>query len=271
MNVSIKAKLKSSLTGDTIKLYVGPEGKQYSVHKALLTQYEWFRKIIFPDGNEIASQESISLLAESPKAFELLIVWLYRKTLKAISTIDPKVGMKEVLLYFHLYCRADVWKMDELQNALMDRLRARRSREYELFSPKLIKTIYENTQSHSPLRSYFIDSFIFEGIGMSDDPDVEDPIKGSFIGTRKDALAAQLAAGNHAFILDCYEALFQLCAKSKIRDPDRRTGCAYHRHVGGLPQVCGGGKMPVVGGEGGEGTVDSKRGNRSRYPLRKLW
>ena len=268
INISIEAKLKSSLTGDTIKLYVGPEGKHYSVHKALLTQYEWFRKIIFPDGNEIASQDSISLLAETPKAFELLIVWLYRKTLKTISTTDPKVAMEEVSLYFHLYFRAGVWGMDELQNALMDQLRARRSREYELFSRKLIKKIYENTQSHSPLRSYFVDSFIFEGIG-GDDPDVEDPVKGSFMGTRRDALAAQLDAGNHAFVLDCYEALFQLCAKSKIRDPDRRTGCVYHRHLEGLPQVCGGAKAPAVSGEGEEDTEESRRGNRSRYPLRK--
>lgn len=212
----------SCLTGDTIDVYIGPKRKHYVVHKALLTRYEWFSK-------RILSRGPLYLLAEDPKVFELLIGWLYRKTLNAISTTDDSVAEEEATLYVGLYLRAYEWDIHELQNALMDRLRARITCVYGYFSRKLIKTIYENTKSPSPLRSYVVDSFIYKGIRWDEDAGIEDLIHEGFM-TRKTALKSQLDAGNYLFVLDCYEALFQLCAKSKIRDPDRRTGCAYHTH-----------------------------------------
>lgn len=206
---------------DTLKLYIGPKRKRYVVHKALLTRYEWFRKKIFCP----ALSPSISLSEEDPKAFELLIGWLYRKTVNEISTADESVAKEEVTLYVDLYLRAYEWDMHELQNALMDRMRARTTCVYGYFPRALIKKIYECTKSLSPLRSYIVDSFIYKGIQWDEQATIS--------WTRTTALKSQLDAGNHLFVLDCYEALFQLCAKSKIREPDRRTGCAYHTHKEG--------------------------------------
>ena len=232
-----------------IKLYVGPEGKQYSVHVTLLTEYEWFRKKIFPYGDNSVSRNCISLVKEDPEAFELLLIWLYRKTLKAISTTDEEVAQREAALYISLYLRACAWKIFELQDALIDELRLRKTCEYGFFPRKLIKKIYESTKSPSPLRSYMVDSFLHKGIKWNEGARLADPVTGSLILTRKRALKNQLDAGNQDFVLDCYEALFQLCARSKIRDPDRRTGCVYHRHVeaGKCPSL--GGKRPSLGGK----------------------
>lgn len=220
---------------------VGPKRKRYHVHKALLTRYEWFSKRISyytsvpaeDPADKAVSRSYISVPAEDPKVFELLISWLYRKSLKAISTADEEVAMEEAELSVRMYLRACEWDMHELQNALIDRVRVRTTCVYGCFPQQLIKTIYEKTEPTSPLRSYIVDSFIYKGIEWDEEANIEAPIAGDDLLTRKSALKTQLDAGNQTFVLDCYEALFQLCAKSKIRDPDRRTGCVYHTHEEG--------------------------------------
>lgn len=235
-SISRLTKLESHLVGDTITLYVGPKSKHYVVHKGLLTQHEWFSERIHP--STTSSPTYLNLLEEDPKVFELLISWLYRKKLNAISTIDEKVAEEEVTLYVGLYLRACEWDMHELQNALIDRMRIRTTCRLGFFPQELIKKIYENTQSLSPLRSYIVDSFIYKGIQWEEGGVIRIASDGNHILTRKlltrkRALKHQWDAGNQDFVLDCCEAMFQLCAKSKVRDPDRRTGCVYHTHKEG--------------------------------------
>ena len=233
-------KMQSYLIGDTIRVYVGPKRKRYTVHKALLTQHEYFSEKIYHSAAKTSSRSCIDLLEEDPRVFELLISWLYRKTVKAISTDDEEIAKKEVGVYICLYFKACIWDMHELQNALMDRIRARPTCELGYFPPRLIKLIYDvikifcgDTKPLCPLRSYIVDSFIYKGMKWNEGNGPTDPHDGDCILTRKRALKAQMDAGNHEFVLDCYEALFQLCAKSKIRDPDRKTGCLYHKHKEG--------------------------------------
>lgn len=220
------------MTSDTIRVYVGPKAKRYSVHEALLTQCEWFRQKVC-DSSDVASQGSITLHTEDPKVFEVLISWLYRKRLKAISTTDAKVAKEEVTLHVDLYLRACVWKMHELQNALMDLLKAGPTCPYEFPPRALIKKIYQNTAPQSPLRSYIVDSFIYKGVKRNEHAELPDLIGEYKKFSRKIALNSQLEAGNHEFVLDCYEALLQLCAKSRIRDSDRGPGYVDHSHVEG--------------------------------------
>ncbi len=227
LSLSRLTQSKSCLIGDTIEVYVGPKSKRYGVHKALLTQHEWFSK-------KIPSHAShLDLPAEDPKVFELLISWLYRKILKAICTTDEKVAEEEAILYINTYLRACEWEMQGLQNALMDRMRVRTTCTQVKFSKDLIKSIYRTTQPLSPLRSYMVDTFIYECVEWDVNGTLIDPNHPSFVLTRKIALKIQLNAGNQEFVLDCYEALFQLCAKSKIPDPACKTGCVYHTHKEG--------------------------------------
>ena len=219
--------LESCLVGDMIMVYVGRKSKRYAVHKNLLTKHEWFREKIFYRYGHV-SRDSISLCEEDPQVFELLISWLYGRKLKTISATDEDLAKEEAALYINAYLRACEWAIYDLQNALMDRLRVRQTCEYGYFPRHIIQHIYTNTESDSPLRSYIVDSFIHKGIEW--DEDLDDPVNPNVALTRTRALQKQLDAGNQAFVLDCYEALFQLCAKSRIRDPDKKTGCVYHRH-----------------------------------------
>ena len=228
--VSLKSdRIGSCLIGDTIVVYVGVKAKRYTVHKNLLTQYEWFRNRIFYISG---SRDYITLKAEDPAVFELLISWLYRKKLNPISTTDG-VAKEQATLYIDLYLRACAWEMRELQNALVDKLRARQTCVYGFFSRPLITKIYQATEPQSSLRSYVVDSFIHKGIQWNEGARLADLISEDLFLTRKRALKLQLDWGNHDFVLDCYEALFQLCAESRIRDPDKRKGCLYHNHEKG--------------------------------------
>ena len=222
--------LESCLVGDMIKVYVGRKSKRYAVHKTLLTKHKWFREKIFYRYSDL-SRDSINLCEEDPQVFELLITWLYGRKLKKISTTDEDLAKKEAALYINAYLSACEWAIYDLQNALMDRLRVRQTCEYGYFPQQAIKYIYANTESDSPLRSYIVDSFIHKGIEWNGN--LPDLINSNVALTRTRALQKQLDAGNQAFALDCYEALFQLCAKSKIRDPDKKTGCVYHKHMEG--------------------------------------
>lgn len=217
-------KITSCLNYDLIRVYVGPESKRYTVRKGLLTQYSWFSKEILYSGSENASQGSINLITERPEVFDLLIPWLYHKTFKAISATDEEVAEEQATLYVDLYLRACVWQMPELQNVVMDRLRARQNCVHELFPRKLINKIYQKTEPQSPLRTYVVDSFIHQSVDWSKD-------------RVKHVLKTLSDADGQEFVLDFGAAMFQLRAKSKIRDPDRKTGCMYHTHKEG--EKCG--------------------------------
>ena len=212
--------MDSCLTGDTVEIYVGPKAKRYTVYKNLLIRYEYFRRRILRSGEESVSRESITLTKEDPGVFELLICWLYRGRFEAASTANQIMSHEEATLFMTLYLKASSWEMQEMQNAVMDRLRAGRAGIYAMLTPTLMNKVYDSTGPQSPLRSYVVDSFIHTTIKWDED-------------WRESLIRARTEDGNQAFVLDCNKALFRLYAKSKIRDPDKKIGCFYHKHMEG--------------------------------------
>ncbi|CAF9938559.1 hypothetical protein IMSHALPRED_000846 [Imshaugia aleurites] len=167
----------------------------------------------------------LNLPAEDPKVFELLISWLYRKTLNAISTIDEEVAKEEVALYIDLYLRACEWKMEELQNALMDRVRVRTTCEHGYFPRKLIKkNLRENNIA---VTSPLLHRQQLHPQGASNG-------NGHGIETRQCLLKLQLDAGQPRLRARLLRKRCSSAApKSKIRNPDRRSRCVYHKHGDG--------------------------------------
>lgn len=71
---------------EIISLSVGPERKQYSVHKSLLTtQSDYFDKAL-NGGFREAGENSIHLEEDDPAAIALLVGWLYRGVIPAAAT-----------------------------------------------------------------------------------------------------------------------------------------------------------------------------------------
>lgn len=66
-----------------------------------------------------------------------------------------------------------------------------------------------------------VDTFLHKSLGWDEAAQIEDPTDPDCILDRETAIYNQMEYGNLEFASECYEALFQLCAKSKIRDPSR--------------------------------------------------
>ena len=155
---------------------------------------------------------------ESRYIWDLFVNWLYRGSLKDICMDGEHIANTQRSQYLMLYTRAERWAIPALQNKAIDKLRAR---NWSCISSPLIYQVYKATRRDSPLRAYVVDSFL--SISSMWDADCEDV-------RPADLLKSQLKYGNHAFVLECYEALMQVTPKSKLRNPFGKRGCNYHKH-----------------------------------------
>ena len=223
------------MIGRMISIYVGPKSKRYAIYESLLAQHEWFREKI-KASSDPANEDSITLKEEDPKLFELLISWLYRKTLKAISTIDENVAKEEVTVYIDLYFRAWAWNIHELQDSIMDRLRARQAHS-NVLSEHVITKIYSKPPRfgivESPLHAYIGEKLIYLVTKLYGDRSRQDPTDAGPAVILKPELHSLWNDRDRAFMVDYVGAVFQLYMTSSISDPDTETGCVYHTHKEG--------------------------------------
>ena len=201
------------LTGGVVTIYVGPKRKEYQVHRSLLASHEYWRK--FLDSKLAEDSRIVHLPDQYPATWDLFINWLYRGKLKDICEENEDVATDQAIQYINLYTTAEHWAILALQNNIMDKLHAWEALLWGWFPSYSIHHVYEHNPNGSPLRSYLVDSFLAEG---------------SLCGKN---LKSELDYGNHEFAVECFEALMQLTPKSKLRAPDRKTACTYHKHENG--------------------------------------
>ena len=120
---------------------------------------------------------------------------------------------------------AESWSIAPLKNLIIDTIKARQTCHYGWFPTDLIEHVYAGTSKGSLLRRYIVDSFLFK---------TSTSVWGE--ETRAKALKNQADAGNVDFLLECYEGLFGMAYKSRMRnrDPGRRGRCFYHEHERGV-------------------------------------
>lgn len=211
----------SYITGDIITLYVGPKHKRYQIHVDLLRCSAYFEAKIYPHSHTpSAPSNDVSLPDLEPTIFELLITWLYRRTIPAISTDDEDLAQAQARNYIGLYLSAGKWDLPGLQNSIIDLLRARPTCDLGWFPRSLVKKIYVNTNIGSPLRSYVVDTFIAKSYYWDE-------------SQRQIMVSEHLGYGNGRFVVECYEAVMGIVARNKIRDPNRKGACLYHVHEKG--------------------------------------
>ena len=227
----------SLLKGDLVEVYVGPEEKRFRIHKDLLASAcDFFRQQVqeiephIPVGQCTSPLYDLEFEDYEHIAFELFVEWLYRKTLPALDESSETRAMEQVRHYITLYLMADSWAIAPLKNLIIDTIKARQTCYYGWFPVDLIKRIYAATPKGSPLRHYIVDSFLFK---------TSTSVWGE--AERAKTLKAQADAGNVEFLLECYEGLFGMAYKSRMRnrDPGTRGRCFYHEHERGMS--CGDG------------------------------
>ena len=210
------------LTGGVVTIYVGPKRKEYQVHKGLLASCERWR--IYLDAKLTEDSQTVHLPRHRADIWDPFVNWLYRGSLKDICVENEDMAKTQMRQNVNLYVQAELWAIPALQNWIMDNLRARPTSSWDWPTRKLIQRVYKYTHRDSPLRSYFVDSFLSKSSLW--DAECED-------GGTAARLKSQLDCGNQEFVLECYKALVQLTPKSKLRAPDRKMGCTYHKHEDG--------------------------------------
>ena len=210
------------LTGGIVTIYVGPKRKEYQVHKGLLTSNEYWSNYL--DSKLAEDSQIVHLPEEHPYTWDLFVNWLYRGSLKDICVDNEDVAGNPAIQYVYLYTTAEVWAIPALQNKIMDKLRAWMTISWDWFPCHLMSHVYANTPKDSPLRSFLVDSFL---AGNS-------PWEDNYENWGRTAqLKSQLDYNNQEFVLECFEALMQLTPKAKLRAPDRKSACTYHKHEDG--------------------------------------
>ena len=213
---------RSLLTGGVITIYVGSKRKEYQVHKGLLASYEYWRKHL--DIKLTEDSQTMHLPQERPYVWDLFVNWLYRGSLKDICVENDDMAKTQQRQYIKLYVQAERWAIPALQNKIMDKFCAGTISGWDWSHCMLIRSIYKVTSRDSPLRSYLVDNFLSQSSLW--DADCEN-------GGRATKLKSQLDYADKEFVLDCFEALMQLTSRSKLRAPDRKKGCTYHKHEDG--------------------------------------
>ena len=161
---------------------------------------------------------------EHPNIWDLFVNWLYRGSLKDICVENEDMVEAQVRQYVTLYSYAESWAIPALQNKIMDKLCAWTRGIWDWSTCHMIHYIYKNNPGDSPLRSYLVDSFLSKSSLW--DADCKN-------GRRAAQLKSQLDYGNKEFVIECYEAIMQLTPKSKLRAPDSKIECTYHKHEDG--------------------------------------
>ena len=210
---------QSMLTGGVVTIYIGPKRKEYQVHRGLLASHEYWSKYL--DSKLAEDSQIVHLPEQYPDTWDLFVNWLYRGSLKDICVENEDMAKDQAILYILLYTSAEKWAIPALQNKIMDKLHAWTTSIWYWFSDCWTRLVYEATPRDSPLRCYLVDSVLAQSSLW--EADYEN-------GGRTAQLKSQLDFGNQEFVLECFEALMQLTPKAKLRAPDRKSACTYHKH-----------------------------------------
>ena len=112
----------SFTTSEIITVYVGRKRKQFYLHRGLTCDRSPFmEKCLSKNRFEEGEKNELYLPEDDPKAFAIVVEWIYRSRLLPMGS---SAGGPEVLDLSSAYCMADKFGMEELQNVIMDYIRA---------------------------------------------------------------------------------------------------------------------------------------------------
>ncbi|KAH8884534.1 hypothetical protein GQ53DRAFT_786227 [Thozetella sp. PMI_491] len=169
--------LPGSLLGsEVVKVVVGPQKQEFSVHKKLLcTASPYFRERLeaTPAGLALSSprEQQLWLEKENPEMFELFMLWLYRRRAfktfidEAIQSVTPhahftpypnlqtdtcRQSLQWNLVRLHLF--AALVELPALQDAAMDAIQDMYLRLDWQVTPRLIKFLYAGCEPDQAFR-----------------------------------------------------------------------------------------------------------------------
>ena len=202
-------------------VYVGEEKRHWALHHNLLCYHsDYFENHFNPDGKN--RNRRLDLPDDDPRAFELLVKWLYQGKLDDVSEMPLEKKWDYADTCQKLYVLCNRINLPRLRNHAIDQFRKGCSEAGLVPGPEEMKPIYDHTPPSSPFRKLV--SRIAARQIM--DPDSEN-----------DAATYRLCfEGNADFAIDLVNAIKTGAGCKLFEDPTSGEGCVFHEHPDG--QYC---------------------------------
>ncbi|KAJ9603702.1 hypothetical protein H2200_011888 [Cladophialophora chaetospira] len=195
---------------ELITVTVGKEQTKHMIHESILRQCPFFDKCL-SSGMREEHEKSINLPDDDPTAIEVIIEWLYAKTIDRLQCGNH---------YIVAYVAADKYCMRELQNSIIDKLC---STPYGDVTPSFVSSVWNGTAEGSKLRELTLD---FLHYCIVTRPELYKPSDGRYYKE----LQELMHDGDVAYVL-----MWRLADQRELdlEHPLLKKGCVYHVHEDG--------------------------------------
>ncbi|KAF2162068.1 hypothetical protein M409DRAFT_69301 [Zasmidium cellare ATCC 36951] len=238
---------KRLLSGPTVDILVGPEGKHWSLHRNLLCHHSSYFESEFHDYDgpkKNGTRDNIlELPDDDPMGFELLVKWLYQGQLEDASQLSEEAKYDYAVACHKLYLLCDKFDMTRLKNISMDQYRQCLNECQLVPDAEEINDIYRASPVGSPFRSLMIRIAARQIM----DPEID-----------RDAEAYRKCFENNPdFAVEMVNAIRYMSGGILFDDPTYGDLCSYHDHndvsgcqFEGKGKAKANGKARAVNGQG---------------------
>ena len=195
--------------------YVGKAKRKWSLHRNLLSYHStWFREQIKEEVREKGG--TVDLFDDDPRAFELLVKWLYQGQIDDVSTMAMDKKWNYAFACQQLYLLCDKINLPQLKNLAIDQFRRGCYEAGLVPGAEEMVPVYQKTSRSSPFRKLV--SRIAARQIM--DPDNENDA----------SVYRECFSRNADFAIDVINAIKEGSGGSLFEDPTEQDGCEYHDH-----------------------------------------
>ncbi len=202
-----------------IDIYVGASKRHWALHRNLLCHHSTFFQDQFGEEEHSEKGGKLELLDDDPKAFELLVKWLYQGHIDDVSSMpmDRKWDYADSCQKLYVLC--DKIGLPQLKNFAIDQFRKGCNQAGLVPGPDEMKEIYDTTRLGSPFRR-LVSKIAARQIM---DPD-----------SSQDASAYKMCfEGSPDFAIDVVNAIREAAGGMLFADPTEGDACPYHEHEDG--------------------------------------
>ncbi len=202
-----------------IDIYVGASKRHWALHRNLLCHHSTFFQDQFGEDEYAEKGGKLELLDDDPRAFELLVKWLYQGKIDDVSSMpmDRKWDYADSCQKLYVLC--DKIDLPQLKNFAIDQFRKGCNQAGLVSGPEEMKEIYDTTRLGSPFRK-LVSKIAARQIM---DPD-----------SNQDAGAYKICfEGSSEFAIDVVNAIREAAGGTLFADPTEGDACPYHEHEDG--------------------------------------
>ena len=196
-------------------IYVGKTKRHWLLHRNILCYHStWFQKQA-EEGNK-QNFGKVELFDEDPRAFELLVKWLYQGKIDDVSDMPMDKKWDYAYACQQLYVLCEKLNLPSLKNRAIDQFRKGCYEAGLVPGPEEMKPIYERTPPSSPFRKL---------VSRIAARQIMDPESQSDASKYRECFQSSAD-----FAIDVVNAIKEGAGGKLFHDPTEEDGCYYHEH-----------------------------------------